>query len=257
MYSSIVLTMLLGSQDIEIVAIINSSRNLKIKENSLLSSLRRVRHSGISYAAYLWLISEGHSLLARWSTTPSISQIAKRENIQSYTTKDINSAKSLEIISHFRPDIMLCAHFNQLISPATYSLASDTSLNIHPSLLPDLKGVDPGFYALLRKYNKTGVSLHHLEERFDEGDLVANSPVSIAESDSLFSLNIKLFREGGKLVLDFLEVHRKHLNIDQDKNIQHCYDSWPTASDVSDFKQKRKLISLKDLKWIFTNRSCR
>lgn len=255
LYSSIVLTILLESKDIEVVAIINSSRNLKIKENSLLSSLRRVSQSGISYAVYLWFISQGHSLIARWSTVSSISQIAKRENIQSHTTKDINSTRSLEVINQFKPDIILCAHFNQLVSPKTYSLAKDASLNIHPSLLPDLKGVDPSFYALLRKYQETGVSLHHLAEKFDDGTVISNSSLTIDEDDSLFSLNTKLFQEGGNLMLDFFGTKDKHLQFHQDNDIQSHYDSWPTTSDVAAFKRKRKLLSIKDIKWIFSKPS--
>ena len=231
------------------VAIVSSSRNLKAKENTLISNIQRVSQSGIPYSVYLWLVSHGHSLLAKWSKIPSMQQIAKTENIASYTTKNINSDQIK--ISQFKPDIILCTHFNQLVSPEIYSLAKDTSLNIHPSLLPDLKGVDPSFYALLEQYKTTGVSLHHLAEKFDEGMVISNSTHQIEASDSLLSLNIKLFQEGGNLLLNFFDgTNSNHKAVQHD--VQARYDSWPKTSEVARFKRKRKLFTIQDMKWLFS-----
>lgn len=231
------------------IAIISSSRNLKAKENSLISNIQRITHSGIPYSSYLWLISEGHSLFARWLRIPSVRQIAKQHNIPNYTTKNINNPKLQALISRLEPDVILCAHFNQLVSYKTYSLAKDVSLNIHPSLLPDLKGVDPAFYALLEEYKNTGTSLHYLTEKFDEGNVISNSPISIENNDSLFSLNIKLFQAGGNLLLQFFDMNNSNSYLKTDDTYAR-YDSWPEATEVKRFRRKRKLFTNQDIKWL-------
>lgn len=238
----------------EVVAVINSSRNLRIQENTLISDIKRIAHSGLPYASYLWLVTQGHSLLANCSTIPSIQQTAKRNNIPSYTTNDINSHPMQVTMLGLRPDIILCAHFNQLIKPSIYSLAKDAALNIHPSLLPDLKGVDPGFYALLAGYETTGVSLHHLAEQFDEGAVISNSSQLIDANESLFSLNIKLFQEGGNLLLDYLsDKSNQPPVLDQKPR----YDSWPKTSEVARFRQTKKLITFRNIRWLFSKNASR
>lgn len=177
--------------------------------------------------------------------------MAKQHNIPNYITKDINSTELQAKIGQLKPDIILCAHFNQLVAPKTYSLTKNVSLNIHPSLLPDLKGVDPSFYALLEGYKNTGTSLHYLAEKFDEGDVISNSSVSIENKDSLLSLNIKLFQAGGNLLVNFFEG--KPTNFYQKKNNSKSrYDSWPTVKEVTRFRRKRKLFSTRDIKWLLS-----
>lgn len=247
-YSSIVLNSLIELQNVDIVGVIKSSRNLKPKEPPVLSNLQRITHSGTLYVLYLWLISQGHSIFAKWTEIPNLHQITKLRGIPSHSTKNINSPELKEHINNLRPDIIICAHFNQLISPEIYSLAKVASLNIHPSLLPDLKGVDPAFYALLEEYNHTGTSLHYLAEVFDTGKVISNTPIEIEKSDSLFSLNIKLFKAGADLLRDFFNQvpSNKYSSVDNEK---HRYDSWPKASEIASLSRKgRKLFTTKDIK---------
>ncbi|RSL99079.1 hypothetical protein CEP52_009933 [Fusarium oligoseptatum] len=50
-------------------------------------------------------------------------------------------------------------------------------LNVHPSLLPDLRGPAPIHHAILRGYQNTGVSLQTLDDKaFDHGTVLAQTP---------------------------------------------------------------------------------
>ncbi|PWQ95008.1 formyltransferase family protein [Leucothrix arctica] len=246
LYSSIVLTEILSAPNIEVAAIIVSTRNLKAKENKLISDIKRISISGVQYALYLLMVTQGYRLFPALSKHGSISSISKKNHIPLILTADINSKTVQDKIKKIDPDIIFCAHFNQLVHPSTYTLAQEAAINLHPSLLPDLKGVDPAFYALTESYNETGVTLHHLAEGFDTGAVITQKYQEITLTDTLLSLNTKLFSVGAKLFVSVLSNRVEHPSTTVKKELSR-YDSWPSRAQVKQFKQYRKFGFLRFL----------
>lgn len=253
-YSSIVLKALLDCPNIEVTAIVVSQRNLKINENTLISDIHRIQQSGLCYALYLWCVTSAHSTLASLITKQSVTKLAGLHGIPVIKTRNINAAEPFETLKSLQPDYLLCAHFNQLVSKSVYELASIAALNIHPSLLPDLKGVDPGFYALKDGYSTTGVTLHKLDEQFDEGEVLQQQAYTIAKTDSLISLNKTLFQLGATLAIKYFkdDTGSSTQANKVDYQLTDRYDSWPTRQHVKRFRQQRKLIAWQDLRRFFS-----
>ena len=223
-------------------------------EYTLFSDIQRIKKSGVLYTLFLWFTTTGYKLFDVFSKKKSMESTADLNNIPIYKTNNINNEEIANTIRTLQPDILLCAHFNQLISPSVYSLASEAALNIHPSLLPDLKGVDPGFYALLDNYQCTGVTLHELAEKFDEGIIITQKKHNINESDTLLSLNKSLFTLGSELLIGYLQNSVRNTHKTKEDNKQSRYDSWPTKEQVKTMRKKRRLISLRDIKQLFHDR---
>ena len=144
-------------------------------------------------------------------------------------------------------DVMLSAHFNQLIKPEVLQIPHLKCLNIHPSLLPKYKGVDPVFYALLHREERTGVTVHFQEEKLDAGRILQQDSVPIEDNDSLLSLNIKLFTQGAVAAVSQI----KRLTVDSvgtaQGDQQRGYDSWPASDNVRVFQKARKLLCWREL----------
>lgn len=244
---------LLESPNIQVVAIIASTRNLKIRENRLLSDLKRIKQSGVHYALYLWFVTSGYKAFQIFSKLQSIESISSAHNIPIHKTNNINTPEIADVVQGLQPEILLCAHFNQLVSPTIYSLASDYALNIHPSILPDLKGVDPGFYALQENYQRTGATLHVLAEEFDEGETIAQKTYDVHDSDTLLSLNQSLFDLGSQLLNEHLKNQKKYRQGIKKIDKPSRYDSWPSKKQVNILRKERKLVSFYDLKQFFHN----
>jgi len=249
LYSSLVLTRLIASDKVDIVAVVASSRNLRATENKLRSDFSRIKTSGWRYACYLWLVTEAFSLFSRRLKYASIGDLCATHHIPVINTHNINTKPIRLDLANLSPDILLCAHFNQRVSPEIYDIAKDCSVNIHPSLLPDLKGVDPSFYALLDNYESTGVTLHQLAEDFDTGKTLYQSSIRVKHDDSLFLLNKTLFNAGVELFLQMVKA-AKPINHAQTAAPLHAsrYDSWPSKVQVSAFKKlKKSFITWKDI----------
>ncbi len=241
LYSSLVLSDLLRSPNIEIVAVVASTRNLKAKENKLVSDIQRIKVSGIHYSLYLLIVTQLYRFFPSFFKQKNFQTLCSKSQIDVLSTSNINAPDLQEKIRNTHPDFIFCAHFNQLIHPKTYNIAKEAAINLHPSLLPDLKGVDPAFYALSESYTETGVTIHHLAEDFDTGKVINQKMQTIASEDTLLSLNTKLFKLGTELFIDYLSSEHIQAKLFSSKNTDR-YDSWPSKLHVKKFKQHRNFV---------------
>lgn len=245
LYSDLVLNKLLDMPEIELVGVVFSSRHGHSRTPHFATGLDHLRRSGIHYAGYLSVLTQLYPLLRRLMGRPTARQRLQQAGIAWHTSADINSDTSVAFLEALKPDWLLSAHFNQLISPRVLSLPTQACLNIHPSLLPDLKGVDPAFFALLRGYASTGVSLHIQNPVFDEGEVLAQRSLEIGKNDSLMALNIRLFKEGTNLLQTFFK--QPEPSPSALPSGEGCYDSWPSARQVGELRKQRRLVGVSEL----------
>lgn len=253
-YSSKVLKKILVDDGIELVAIINSKRVLSPEYGHLRGALKQINLSGLRYSTYLFLITDFFRwmqtvlVLKKWSLG-NVHALAKTHAIPLLDTYDINNIQSIDFIRKFMPEYLLAAHFNQLLKSPVLSIPKLECINIHPSLLPSYKGVDPVFHALSDNNKCIGVTVHRMAETFDSGEILMQLSVSADQSKSLLFNNCQLFEEGIKLALQWIKNHRvkQDLSDDEKKPIE-SYDTWPTADQVKNFRKSgKRLIHLSEL----------
>lgn len=109
----------------------------------------------------------------------------------------------LRYISGWQPEWIVLAGFTGLIGPALLAAFPSRVVNSHPSLLPKFGG--KGMYgmrvheAVLRaKETETGVTVHLLNEHFDEGPIIAQERIPIDSGDTPQSLADRLKAEERK-----------------------------------------------------------
>lgn len=78
------------------------------------------------------------------------------------------------------------------------------ALNVHPSLLPALRGPEPEFWAIRLGLRETGVTVHLMDEGLDTGPVLLQRPVPIPAEVTLPELETMLATTGGELVRDAL-----------------------------------------------------
>jgi len=262
-YSSIVLEKLIADESVEVVAIINSTRVIHPKYGFIRGGLKQIQVSGLRYASYLFIVTD----LFRWlqpfsiviksvvklNLKNSVHSLAKQHSIPVLDTVDMNKTESLNFIKQSKPDYLLSAHLNQLVKPAVLDLPNMACINIHPSILPSYKGVDPVFHALLNKETEIGVTLHKMSEDFDSGEILAKQTLLTKPADfnhSVCFYNCQLFEEGVKLAIEWMGNEATADNVTNNVNkASDNYDSWPSRAKVKQFKQAgNQLISLSELR---------
>ncbi|HZN62755.1 MAG TPA: formyltransferase family protein [Planctomycetota bacterium] len=105
------------------------------------------------------------------------------------------------VVRGLEPDLILSFYFRKLIPMRVLNVAPRGALNLHGSLLPRLRGRAPLNWALVEGEQRTGVTLHHMVDQADAGDIVAQRAFDIGPRDTARTLFDKAVEET-KLLLD-------------------------------------------------------
>lgn len=100
-------------------------------------------------------------------------------------------------------ELFIVAAYGKIIPQAILDIPKYKTLNVHPSLLPLLRGASPIRSAILSDMNPTGVSIMELTAGVDEGPLLAQKEIAIPPSEWPMrgsELDQLLAREGGRLL---------------------------------------------------------
>ena len=246
-YGAQVLAILLASEQVQVTGIVRSARVLSPRFGFARGALEQVRISGFVYSAYLWCITTGAEIACPIGGLASVGRLVSAHVIPSLVTRNVNDAEGQAFIARAAPDVLISAFFNQRLAEPVLALPTLACINIHPSLLPAFRGVDPVFYTLLRGVRRFGVSVHRMAPELDSGNLLEQEEVGIADSASVFEITARLFRRGAELsiaLLDRIEAEEPGVTQRGEGN----YDSWPTPSQVRTFRdQGHALIRLSDI----------
>ncbi|KFZ19060.1 hypothetical protein V502_03845 [Pseudogymnoascus sp. VKM F-4520 (FW-2644)] len=83
-------------------------------------------------------------------------------------------------------NLIIAVSFGLFVPPRVLNSTEYDGLNLHLSLLPDLRGPSPVDYAILNGYKQTGVTLQTLSpEDFDHGKILLQAPISIPDPNNI------------------------------------------------------------------------
>jgi len=90
----------------------------------------------------------------------------------------------LETLVREAPELVVSWFWTRRIPANVLALAPLGGIGAHPSLLPRHRGPDPYFWAIDSSDVETGVTIHRLTERYDDGDVLARASLVIGERDA-------------------------------------------------------------------------
>src|SRR4030042_4126546 len=88
-------------------------------------------------------------------------------------------------------------------------IPSGGSFKLHGSLLPAYRGRSPVNWVLVKGEQRTGVTLHHIVEAPDAGDIVGQKEVLIEFEDTAYTLYQKLCKKTKDLLEEALPLIEK------------------------------------------------
>ena len=106
-----------------------------------------------------------------------------------YPAKQSHEAALADAIAAHDPDWIILAGYMSVLSETFISRFDGRVLNIHPSLLPDYKGLNTHARVLADKKTHHGVSVHLVTAALDDGPLLAQMKLAVAPNDTETSLS--------------------------------------------------------------------
>lgn len=168
------------------------------------------------------LIDDGHNILAvvtqpdrpvgrkRTITPPPVKVAAEEHGIPVIQPNNIKEKSAYEEILAYKPDLIVTAAYGQIIPRTLLDGPKMGCINVHASLLPELRGGAPIHYAILQGKEKTGVTIMYMVEKLDAGDILTQVEVPIDERDHVGSLHNKLSVAGAKLLSETIPALERH-----------------------------------------------
>ncbi len=121
----------------------------------------------------------------------SVAELAASRNIPVYAPEDINHPLWVKKIREIAPDIIFSFYYRHLIRPPILDIPPAGCLNLHGSLLPKYRGRSPINWVLVNCEKETGITLHYMTPRPDDGDILCQKSIEISDGDTARSLHEK------------------------------------------------------------------
>jgi methionyl-tRNA formyltransferase len=114
-----------------------------------------------------------------------------------------------ELVARLRAlgaELLLVAGCARVLGPEILAVPRLGALNFHPSRLPDYRGREPLFWALLRGETTVAITVHHLTAEIDGGPILFQRDVAVPDRATSASLAPIVDRAGAALVPEILAM---------------------------------------------------
>ena len=112
----------------------------------------------------------------------------------------------LAALRELAPDIGVVVAYGHLLRPELLAIPTRGMVNVHPSLLPDLRGAAPVEWAILRGLDKTGVTIMQMDAGMDSGPIIHQIPHRLDPDVSGGELSDHLAEMGAQALVEALAM---------------------------------------------------
>lgn len=220
------------------IGLVLSSRRFGGKEGGAIAQfVRGVRRSGLRLTVWLGFDIIAAQLRSAAMRPGSLRQLARRHGARLIEVDDVNSASTLAAVRAYAPDVIVVMNFDQILRAPLIAAPRLGVVNIHPSLLPELRGPCPAFWALTEGRDATGASIHRIvDEQIDAGPVVAQEEIPIDRAESVAELTTRLFLAGARMLPEALQslqgVDESPAAAPRHERATGEYRSFPTRAEV-------------------------
>lgn len=105
-----------------------------------------------------------------------------------------------------RPDIGVVVAYGHILKSELLELPPRGMVNVHPSLLPGLRGAAPVEWAIIRGHESTGVTIMQMDTGMDSGPILHQIPHRIDSDVSAGELSAHLAEMGAQALIETLAM---------------------------------------------------
>ena len=122
----------------------------------------------------------------------SVRQLAFENYLPVYQPANPNDPAFVAAMQALQPDWLFSCYYRHMLKQPVLDLPRLGALNLHGSLLPRYRGRCPVNWVLVHGETETGVTLHYMEAKADQGDIVGFKRLPISFEDTALTLSAKM-----------------------------------------------------------------
>lgn len=138
-------------------------------------------------------------------------ELCSERGITCYYGVRVSSDEGLALLRQLSPDLIIVSTFKQILKENVLSVPRLGMVNFHPSLLPRYRGPCPSNAALYNNDQVTGMTIHYVTDKLDEGNILLQKSLPITETDNDGRLRQKLAKLAGELIPELVEMFAKSI----------------------------------------------
>jgi len=118
----------------------------------------------------------------------------------------IKDPQAIEEVRALKPDVIVVVAYGQILPLDVLEIPRLACLNLHASLLPRWRGAAPIQATIAAGDCETGITVMHMDEGLDTGDILLQSSVEILPNDTGGSLHDRLAQIAPEALLESLRL---------------------------------------------------
>lgn len=131
--------------------------------------------------------------------------LLKKHKIRDLKFKSANSEQFKKFLIKENVELVLVGTWSEKLEMSVINIPVIGTVNVHPSLLPQYRGPNPYLQTILQGEEKSGVTFHLMNEKFDSGSILAQKEIEILDGDTGKELKRKTVFQARLLCANLLE----------------------------------------------------
>lgn len=125
-----------------------------------------------------------------------VKELAIERDIPVLTPENPNNNDVVKEISKYKPELFFLCAYAKILGKELLDLPEKGAVNLHFSLLPELRGAAPIQRAIMKGLKKTGITTFFMNEFLDRGDIILQEAIEIKEFETAGELEKRLIPIG-------------------------------------------------------------
>jgi len=159
----------------------------------------------------------------------SVKALALEHNLPVFQPLSIKDEETIAQLRALQPEILVVVAYGKILPKAVLEIPSVAAINVHSSLLPRYRGAAPINWAILRGDDVTGVTVQHIGEALDAGDIIVMKETPIDPEEDALQLYTRLSQLGAEACSEAVAA----LGNGTAARIPQSDEQWPYAAMLS------------------------
>ncbi|WP_251952443.1 methionyl-tRNA formyltransferase [Salinibacter ruber] len=174
----------------------------------------------------------------------SVRGALQAHDIPEHTPENVNDPDFLGFLREREVDLVVSIACPQIVREDLLNCPPEGVINIHGALLPKYRGKLPSFWVLANGEEKTGVTVHYMNEDLDDGPIIVQKEVPIHPEDTLHSLVLRSKVQYGASVLAeaVRQIAAGTVETKGNPEGEATYFSFPNQEAIHRFRERGRRI---------------
>jgi len=142
----------------------------------------------------------------RHMKSPEVKAVGYELGLEVFEPKSPRTPEFMAQIRALEPDISIVVAYGHILVDEVLSIPPMGSINVHASLLPELRGAAPITWAIVRGHEQTGVTVMRMVREMDAGPIIHQVPEPILPDETGSELSIRLSELGAEALVEALAL---------------------------------------------------